>query len=280
MNVGDQSTTSTPWADPPWVFTKANGRNQTTLDTYRAYARLHMRLFPFEWTYAAQLATTGRPIMRPLGLAYPELGVHPSAEYLFGEELLVAPVIVPGAVTRTLVLPPGDWVSWWDGTTYTGGAGGEPVTVPAPLDTLPLFLKAGGAVPLLRPTIQRMAPVADTSAYDSFATRAGVLWVRLVPSATGAAFTLYDGGSVRVAPTGRGMSYAVAPGSVFHDGAVLESIHAPSPSGVTREGVAVPKLASAAAVEASASGWFWETALGGRLWLHVAADGVPVVVAR
>ena len=67
------------------------------LDWYRTYARLHLRLFPVRWTYAQRLADDGRPIQRALGLAYPELGVHPTDTYLFGDDLLVAPVVERGA---------------------------------------------------------------------------------------------------------------------------------------------------------------------------------------
>jgi alpha-D-xyloside xylohydrolase len=278
MDVGDASSPEDPYSDTPWEFTPENGRNETTLDTYRTYARLHMRLFPFEWTYAQQIMTTGRPITRALGLAYPQLGVHPSDEYLFGEELLVAPVVTAGATTRTLVLPPGDWIDWWQGTTYPGGNGGTQVTVQAPLETLPLFIKGGGIVPLLRPTIQRMAPTATPTLLDSFANDAGVLYARLVPetSAT-ASFTVYDGGTLVAAPVGGGISYAFTQGSVFTKGALLEAIHAPMPSSVTRAGAPFPAVESEAALEAATSGWFWEAALGGRLWLKIAGDGQPVV---
>ena len=43
------------------------------------FTRLHMRLFPYAWSYATAMRETGHPIVRPLGLAYPELGLHPAA---------------------------------------------------------------------------------------------------------------------------------------------------------------------------------------------------------
>ncbi len=278
MDVGDASSTEDPYSDTPWEFTPENGRNTTTLDTYRSYARLHMRLFPFEWTYARQIAQTGRPITRAFGLMFPQFGVHPSDEYFYGEELLVAPVVTAGATTRELYLPPGDWIDWWQGTTYAGGNGGGKVTVPAPLDTLPLFIKAGGVVPLLRPTIQRMAPTTMPAVLDSFGDDAGVLYARLVPqpSAT-ASFTVYDGATIAATPHGAGMAYTFKQGSVFKEGALLEAIHAPMPKSVTRAGAAFPMATSEAALETAASGWFWESAIGGRLWLKLAGDGQAVV---
>lgn len=82
------------------VCTPENGRSDATVDVYRTYARLHTRLFPYEWTYALRIAVDGRPIPRPLGLAYPEMGIHPSDVYLFGDDLLVAPVLTRGERTR------------------------------------------------------------------------------------------------------------------------------------------------------------------------------------
>ena len=153
MQVGT-SGNSVPWEFRP----EKEGFDQEVLDTYRIYARLHLRLFPYQWTYAKNLAVDGRPIQRPLGLAHPELGIHPSDTYLFGDHLLVAPVIVRDAVSRDVPLPPGRWLDWWDGTAYEGGM---THTVAAPLDRLPLFLASGGIVPMLRPTIDTISPVAD-----------------------------------------------------------------------------------------------------------------------
>jgi alpha-D-xyloside xylohydrolase len=150
--------------------------------------------------------------------------------------------------------------------------------VPAPLDTLPLFIKAGGVVPLLRPTIQRMAPTTMPAVLDSFGDDAGVLYARLVPqpSAT-ASFAVYDGASIAATPQGDGMAYTFKQGSVFKEGALLEAIHAPMPKSVTRAGAAFPMAASEAALETATSGWFWESAIGGRLWLKLGGDGQAVI---
>src|SRR5439155_24971351 len=115
--------------------TAENGRDDAALEVYRKYARLHLRLFPYEWTYANRMVRDGRPIVRPLGLAYPELGVHPSDEYLFGDDLLVAPVVSRGKTSRHVDLPAGTWRSFWDGTPVTAGE------VAAPLDVLPLLVR-------------------------------------------------------------------------------------------------------------------------------------------
>ena len=84
MQVGDSSN-QTPWEYRPEI-----GRSVATLATYRFYARLHLRLFPYVWTHAHNLKTGGRPILQPFGLRYPEQGEHPGAVYLLGDDGYIA----------------------------------------------------------------------------------------------------------------------------------------------------------------------------------------------
>jgi len=90
-------------------------------------------------------------------------------------------------------------------------------------------------------------------------------------------FQVYDGGTIAATPQAGGMAYSFAHGSVFEKGALLEAIHAPMPSSVTRGGTAFPMVTSEAALEMATSGWIWEPAIGGRLWLKIAGDGQAVV---
>ena len=248
MEVGDSSSQT------PWEFTPENGRDQAALDTYARYALLHLRLYPYTWTYAQQMATTGRPIERPVGLAYPDLGMHPADEYALGDSLVVAPVVAQGATSRSVALPAGDWLSWWDGSVHTGT-----FTAAADLDTLPLYIARGAIVPMLRPTIETLSPVTDTT-IDSFATDPGVLYARVVtgPAST---FTLYDG--TQLAQSTSSVTYT--PGSVFTKGAMFELIAQPQPTAVG----SLTQYNTLAELEAAQTGWFWEPATGGTLWIKV-----------
>jgi len=261
MEVGDSSS------ELPWEFTAQNGRDDEALGVYQRFARLKLRLFPYVWTYAKRLATDGRPIQRALGLAYPELGVHPSDEYLLGDELLVAPVLTRGATSRTLTLPPGRWLGWWDGAALQGP---DEVTVPAPLTTLPLFLRAGGMVPMLRPTIQTYA--ASTAGLDSFENDAGTLFVR-VALGPASEVTLYDG---TVLAHTDGGELRVTAGSVFSKGVMLEVIGATATS-VALDGQpllsrALPQLISGAIGD----GWAADASTGGTVWIRVPAGAHTV----
>ncbi len=215
MQVGTNSN------DVPWEFKDSNGFDQQTLDLYRQFARLHLRLWPYLWTYAKRLAVDGRPIMRALGLAHPELGVHPKFEYLLGDHLYVAPVVEHGARTRTLHLPPGAWVHWFTGARHQGP--GE-ITVDAPLGSLPLFQREGSVVPLLRPTIDTMSPTtAAAEQVDSYVTHGpGKLYARVAPSSTPASFELFDGAVIVQRMEGERVVLGFTAGAEFVDGVELE----------------------------------------------------------
>jgi alpha-D-xyloside xylohydrolase len=270
MEVGDASS------QPPWEFTAENGRDQATLDLYRQFARLHLRLFPYVWTYAERLSTDGRAIMRPLGLAYPELGAHPSDEYLLGDHLLVAPVLESGATMRPVVFPAGDWIDWFDGTRHMGGSP-APMTVPAPLEKLPLFIAAGGIVPMLRPTIDTLAP-AKTSTIESYANDPGIIYVRLTGGPT-SSFTMYDGTRIGQSMDAAGLSLSFARGAMFVKGAVFEVIGETQPSAVTLDGAALAHVDSLTALDSATSGWFWSAEIGGTVSIKV-PDGTHQLVVR
>jgi len=135
-----------PWDKPK--FAVDLWFDQDTTDLFRRYARLHTSLFPYLYTYAHRAAETGLPIMRHPLLEFPDDNRTFDAEYeyLLGEELLVAPVVTDGARTRSLYLPAGEWVDYWTGAILTGG---RTVEIAAPLDRIPILVRAGSIVPMI-----------------------------------------------------------------------------------------------------------------------------------
>lgn len=226
MQVGNSSSTQ-PWeilADEPEL-----------LDLYRDYSRLHLRLFPALWTQAQDLATGGRPLLRPFGLQEPGWGQHPADVYFLGEDLLVAPVVTAGATTRTFPRPAGDWLAFADGEAL-GGTPGDMVTVDAPLDVLPLFIRAGAVVPLLRPDIDTLAPVAEGTGLESYANDAGRLWSRAACGGSSTA-ALWDGSSIALTDDGNAVDISFVEGSVFNQGAAVELVGlSTAPASVTADG--------------------------------------------
>ncbi|MBS2029397.1 MAG: glycoside hydrolase family 31 protein [Deltaproteobacteria bacterium] len=258
----------------PWEFSNANGLDDAALATYQRYASLAMRLFPYKWTFAQHLAHDGRAIQRPIGLAYPHMTNAPTDEALLGDVILAAPVLARGQTTRAVQLPDGDWIGWWDGQRYSGA-----ITVDAPLDTLPLFLQAGGIVPMLRPEIDTLAP-ATQAGVESYANDSGILFVRVAPSPTASTFTVFDGTqlSQQLAGDGQHLGFTPSVSGVFAEGVIFEVIATAQPTSVVNGGASLTRLASVDALRAR-DGWFWESATGGTLWVR-ASHGPVTLVAR
>jgi alpha-glucosidase/alpha-D-xyloside xylohydrolase len=113
----------------------------------RKCLELRYRLLPYNYTLIREACDTGLPPMRALWLHYPSdpEAVNLGDEYLWGRDLLVAPVLEPGAKSRRLYLPKGTWYDWWTGEKQIG-----PLWLERPVDlaTLPLYARAGGIIPL------------------------------------------------------------------------------------------------------------------------------------
>ena len=148
------------------------------IDNWRRYAELRTQLYPYIAAAAASYRRSGMPIMRHLALTYPRdsRAVAQDEEFLFGPDLLAAPVLEPGASERSVYLPRGRWVDLWRSVAYRprrGGAfslrdlvlerGRRQVSVPAPLDELPLLVRAGAVLPLLPAGVDTLARYGERS---------------------------------------------------------------------------------------------------------------------
>jgi len=269
MQVGNGESTV------PWELGGDDGYDEEMLGWYREYSRLHLRLFPYEWTCVEAIEETGRPIQRPFGLAYPETGKHPWDEYLFGDDLLVAPVMERDAREREVIFPPGRWVDWWDGTVYEGSG---TVLVDAPLSKLPLYLREGGIIPMLRPTIDTLAPVSSPDEIDSFATSPGMLFAR-VAAGEASTFELYDGAVLGQAKADDRLTLTSTDGEEFEYGTVFEVMGLGSaPSSVTDNGAVLDEVDGPDVLEDGAPGWAWEQGRGGVLWVGTSSGNHEIVV--
>lgn len=116
----------------------------------RKYLQLKMRLTPYMYTYCAIAHETGVPTSRAMVLEYPEdsvtWGKMTQYQFMNGEWLLVAPVYKNGDKRDSIYLPKGTWYDYWDGKMLEGNNWLN--GYPAPLDKLPLFVKAGAIIPM------------------------------------------------------------------------------------------------------------------------------------
>jgi len=144
----------------------------------RKYLELRYRLLPYNYTLAREACDTGLPMMRALWLHYPgdAEAVKLGSEYLWGRDLLVAPVVEKGARSRRVYLPAGTWYDWWTGERVEGERWLDRAV---DLATLPLYVR-GGAITPLDPVRQYTSqPVTEPTT------------LRVYPGAN-SAFTLYD----------------------------------------------------------------------------------------
>jgi alpha-glucosidase/alpha-D-xyloside xylohydrolase len=113
----------------------------------RKYLELRYRLLPYLYSAIRECTQTGMPVMRALWLHYPEdpLAIARSDEYLWGPNMLVAPVVEKRATERKIYLPRGDWHDFWTGERLTGG---REVARAVDLETIPLYVRAGSILPL------------------------------------------------------------------------------------------------------------------------------------
>ncbi|MET0400944.1 MAG: TIM-barrel domain-containing protein [Cystobacter sp.] len=127
----------------PWQYPGAAGASA------KKFLNLREALVPYTYTLAREAEVSGVPVVRPTYLAYPtEQDAYATAgsEYLYGSDVLVAPVVTAGSTAAATVwFPPGStWTDWFTGKTY---AGGTTESITAGFDTMPVFVKSGGIVP-------------------------------------------------------------------------------------------------------------------------------------
>jgi alpha-glucosidase (family GH31 glycosyl hydrolase) len=112
------------------------------------YLRLRYRLLPYIYSQAYKTNQTGAPFMRALFMDFPDDKnvADITDEYMFGPSLLVAPVVEQGQDIRSVYLPEGnEWYDFWTNKKY---AGGQTITIAAPIDRIPIFVKSGTVLTL------------------------------------------------------------------------------------------------------------------------------------
>jgi alpha-glucosidase (family GH31 glycosyl hydrolase) len=145
----------------------------------KKYAELRYRLIPYTYTLAREVYDSGMPFIRALWLHYPddERALAVGTEYLWGRDLLIAPVFEKGVGGREVYLPDGDaWYDWWSNERHEGG---QTVARAVDLETMPIFARAGAIIPF-DPVRQHMEQQVD-----------GPTTIKVFTGADGE-FTLYE----------------------------------------------------------------------------------------
>lgn len=147
-----------------------------------SYLRLRYQLLPYIYSLGYGTYRTGAPYMRALFMDFPR---DPEVtdlrdEYMFGPAFLVAPVTEQGATSRRVYLPAGtDWYDFWTNRRFTGG---RTIEAAAPIDRIPLFVRAGSIIPMGSPVESATEPQA-------------IMSVRVYPGADGSFDLFSDDGT-------------------------------------------------------------------------------------
>jgi len=158
----------------PWAF------GEPYTGHCRGALELRYRLLPRILTLAREATVTGAPIVRPLAWIAPTHAASLACDdqFLLGDDLLVAPVLEEGAMSRTIALPPGEWFAWDSADLH---AGDQRLTIPVTLESLPLYVRAGTILPL--------AAVAQST--DEMTSQPLTLHVYLAPDSPTATADIY-----------------------------------------------------------------------------------------
>ncbi|MFF5970341.1 TIM-barrel domain-containing protein [Streptomyces sp. NPDC012769] len=258
----------------PWRFP------DPYLSINRKYLKLKMRLMPYLYSMSRVAHETGVPSTRAMVLEHPDdpvaRGNLTSGQFMSGDSFLVAPVVADTATRDGIYLPAGTWTDYWTGKTYSGP--GWLNGYSAPLDTLPLFVKGGGIVPMWPQMNHTGEKPVSTLTYD-------------IHPRGSSTFTLYeDDGLTRRHQTGAyakqkvdvtapasgtgEVRIAVGASTGTYDGKPASrgyefTVHAAAaPTGVTVDGTALPALSSKSAYDTAATGWYFDPAdRSGTLWI-------------
>lgn len=128
----------------PWKF------NKITTDIYRKFVEFRYAILPYLYDILEEGTRTGLPVMRSMVMEYPsdEVAQNSNEQFMVGEQLLVAPVIMQGAVYKSVYLPEGTWYDIHTNKSYEGGTS---ISYNAPLDCCPMFAKEGSIIPMYPP---------------------------------------------------------------------------------------------------------------------------------
>jgi alpha-glucosidase (family GH31 glycosyl hydrolase) len=146
MGVRENDNRNSNIDDPRRNPLQSEMNNPAIEPVAKRYAELRYQLLPYNYTLAREARDTGMPLMRAMWLHYPqdESARWLGNQYLWGRDLLIAPVFEQGATVRDVYLPEGAWVDWWTGDRIPGG---RTIVREVDLATMPIYVRAGAIIP-------------------------------------------------------------------------------------------------------------------------------------
>ncbi|WP_104177051.1 TIM-barrel domain-containing protein [Cryobacterium sp. Y50] len=240
-------------ARTPWNVQARTG-DSSVVSTFAKFANVRMNLLPYTYTEASNSAATGAPMMQAMAYAYPgdSEAAARDQQYLFGRNLLVAPITTAGATTKELYLPAGEWYDLWNGGRALGGT----KSYSAGLDTIPVYAKAGAVLPLNLNADYELGGTIGNSVNDYTN-----LTFRVYPSSVASSYGYFDdsaGATKQITQVADRVANTVTVGLPALETASTIQVSGTKPSGVSSGGAAVTPVASVTALWSASEGWFWD----------------------
>lgn len=240
-------------ARTPWNVQARTG-DQSVVSTFGKFANVRMNLLPYSYTEASNSAATGAPMMQAMAYAYPgdSQAAARDQQYLYGRNLLVAPITSQGATTKDVYLPSGEWYDLWNGGRATGGA----KTYSAGLDTIPVYAKAGAVLPLNLNADYQLGGAIGNSV-DNYTN----LTFRVYPSSIASSYGYFDDAASATKQITQVADRAANNVSISLPALGTKStlqVSGTKPTTVTLGGAALTQATTLAALKTVTQGWFWD----------------------
>jgi len=126
------------------IPTEPTAYPQPYKDIVRSFIELRYKLLPYNYSLAFENSINGSPIVRSMDYHHPDVdGMSEiNDQFFWGKDFLIAPILSQGSTSRTVTLPPGSWLDYFTGESFSGT-----ITVNAPIDTMPIFVRNGAIIP-------------------------------------------------------------------------------------------------------------------------------------
>ncbi len=245
-------------ARTPWNIQDRTG-NSNVIPIFRKFANVRMNLLPYIYTEAKRSADTGVPMMRAMSMEFPNdtTMVGLEQQYMFGEQLLVAPVITEGMMTKDVFVPEGEWYDFWNSGRFSG-PGTKNYGTPWPWDSIPVYVRPGAIIPLNLNADYELGGNISNSV-----TNYPNLVFRIYPEGS-SAYDYYDdapGLTRTIQVTAAWDRHQVSITVPALTTAATLQVIATKPTRVTSDGTVSSPFDSLTALKAASAGWYWDPGL-------------------
>lgn len=252
MQVHSEKSNPSPSEErSPWNVQARTG-DSSIVSHFSYYVNTRMNILPYIYSEAMQCSNDGTPLMRAMFIDFPkDYSVYSLDEqYMFGRELLVAPVLNEGQRVKMVYLPEGEWIDLFHNAMTAGGGSKEYY---CDVDTIPVYVRNGSIIPMNLNSDYELGGTIGND-IDNYTN----LTFRIYPSGSGS-YTLYhsDHSTTTVSYTESFAAGTVAVSLPAGAAAITTQVFGARPSGVTANGAALIEVDSVSALSQAGDAYYY-----------------------